>query len=274
MAEDFENKEESQDWIFSYADLMSLLLCFFILLFSTAIVDNEKLAAVSRHLQEGFKGIDSQVVPEVQIDKVTKEAQARAFQLLVRMLELGDIDAKMIGSLEKKYKEYKDSDVKKKEFLEDLGEKSQGVMAYLNGVGEEVPPVVSIAIPSKALFKTASAELSEEAKTILDKIAKQISAKGTVQSVEITGHTDSRKLGNHPQYADNWALSSARAASVASELEAAGVERRLLISSGYSSTKPLFPEYDEKGQALITNMAKNRRVEIKVKFSKNDALNE
>src|SRR5690606_32377758 len=132
---------------------------------------------VSKYMQEAFKGIDTTVVPEVQIDTIPKDAQARAFQLLVKMLDLGEIDAKMIGSLENKFRDLNTVKETKNLFLEDLGDESSGVVSFMKGESDKQQPVLSIVLPANTLFEEASASLTPAAIKSIEKMALTIRKK-------------------------------------------------------------------------------------------------
>jgi len=106
-------------------------------------------------------------------------------------------------------------------------------------------------------FETAKAELTEEAKAILDEIGRVIKENPEI-GIEISGHTDAREIRT-AEFKDNWELSLARANAVKDYLvKKCRIDHRRLITKGYADTRPIAPNTTEEG------MAKNRRVEFKI----------
>ena len=118
---------------------------------------------------------------------------------------------------------------------------------------------VIITVGSAGAFRSGSAELTENAKKIMGKIAK-VSEKGTGQ-INVSGHTDNVPLIFGGQYRDNWDLAAARASSVVQSISKSGdipLDRLMAIS--YGESKPLASNNDATGRS------KNRRIEIEIKY--------
>ena len=118
---------------------------------------------------------------------------------------------------------------------------------------------VVITVGSAGAFKSGSAELTAQAKKIMQKIAK-VSEKGTGQ-INVSGHTDNIPLIFGGNYRDNWDLAAARASSVVQSISKSGdipVDRLKAISFGES--KPIAKNDTSDGRA------KNRRIEIEIKY--------
>ena len=118
---------------------------------------------------------------------------------------------------------------------------------------------VIITVGSAGAFRSGSAELTENAKKIMGKIAK-VSEKGSGQ-INVSGHTDNVPLIFGGQYRDNWDLAAARASSVVQSISKSGdipLDRLMAIS--YGESKPLASNNDSAGRS------KNRRIEIEIKY--------
>lgn len=117
-----------------------------------------------------------------------------------------------------------------------------------------------VAIADKVLFDSGEASLKEDAAMRLSKIIAVINKTFPDRTLSIEGHTDSR----HPdmtadKYANNWALSSARAISVARFLvEKVGIDPKTVNALAFGDTKPICKNDTKEGRAT------NRRVEIVV----------
>ncbi len=118
---------------------------------------------------------------------------------------------------------------------------------------------VVITVGSAGAFKSGSAELTNQAKKIMKKIAK-VSEKGTGH-INVTGHTDNIPLIFGGNFRDNWDLAAARASSVVQSISKSGdipLDRLKAISLGES--KPIASNDTSDGRA------KNRRIEIEIKY--------
>lgn len=117
---------------------------------------------------------------------------------------------------------------------------------------------VVLTVPNEALlFGKGSSEIGEQGVEILQQVAEVL--KGTTNELLIEGHTDSEPIAGD----SNWDLSSRRAASVAEVLIAAGIDPQRLVVQGYADTHPVADNGTEEGRR------QNRRVElvVKVEFS-------
>jgi len=112
-------------------------------------------------------------------------------------------------------------------------------------------------------FKTSSADLAPGSNSILDKaVAVLVEFKDV--KLEIQGHTDDQPLGKNGKFADNTALSQARAESVKEYFVKKGVDASRLIAKGYGDSQPVEDPKGQIGSKLVTIRAKNRRVEFKL----------
>lgn len=118
---------------------------------------------------------------------------------------------------------------------------------------------INITFQEGIFFESASAELQEKARSILDKLAAKI--KDTPFEISVEGHTDNVPISS-TLYPSNWELSSARASQVVRFLIAKGIAADRLKAIGYADTYPLLPNWDENNRPLFENQAKNRRVVI------------
>ncbi len=117
---------------------------------------------------------------------------------------------------------------------------------------------VVLTVPNDALlFEAGSADIGEHGSEILQQVAEVL--KGTTNQLLIEGHTDSEPIAGE----SNWDLSSRRAASVAEVLIAAGIDPQRLVVQGYADTRPVADNGTEEGRR------QNRRVElvVNVEFS-------
>jgi OOP family OmpA-OmpF porin len=112
-------------------------------------------------------------------------------------------------------------------------------------------------------FRVSDAALQASSFTMLDKAVAVLKEFGDLK-LEIQGHTDDQPLKGGGKFADNQALSQARADSVKAYLVSKGIEEPRLTSKGYGDTVPVESPKDLKGDKLNAARAKNRRVEFKL----------
>jgi len=213
-------------WLLTYADLITLLLAFFIIMYSMSRVDAKKFGRVAEALQGVLRG-QTAIVPE-------RLAIARGEWAGGGPLKIGDLRL-MQARLRQAISEAK----MEKEITPTIDER--GLVVH---------------VTESALFDEARAELKDRARPALDLVAKSL--KGLANSLRIEGHTDSRPI-NTLRFPSNWELSTARAATVVRYFIAEHQWSPDRISAlGYGEFRPLEPNDSPE------NMAKNRRVDIVV----------
>ncbi len=113
---------------------------------------------------------------------------------------------------------------------------------------------VVIQLLEKDSFPSGSAALESGSRDTLAKIGTLVA--GMTGAITVSGHTDNVSIRSGGQYRSNWELSTARAASVAHELLAAGLDPARLMVSGHADTQP------RAANDTAANRALNRRVDI------------
>ena len=210
----------------TYGDMMTLLLCFFILLFSFSTLDVVKFKNVIVELQ-GALGVLSGG-PMV--------------------LNLGDIPAKQIT----------DNPSASTRRMEEIQEKIKDEVDQ-EGLEQSIETSINergllIRFTDAVLFDLGSADLRPEAFPILDVINEELA---TINNrVQVEGHTDSTPI-NTPLFPSNWELSTARATAIIHYLiENGGLAPERLSAAGYAFYHPVLPN------TTAENRSRNRRVDI------------
>ncbi len=224
LAEVKKSVDEAPAWITTFADLMSLLLCFFVLMLSFSETDRQKFKILSGSLKEAFG-----VQREYRVWDLPKgnEMISREFK-----------DPKFL----------EDSITKK--IRSAILNSRQGGIAMV----EEGEWSVSVTVPGHVLFDLGSARLKEEAYPILDQLREVI--RNSENRIVVTGHTDDLPI-HTPQYPSNWELSAARAGSVVRYFLSKGdISPNRFIAVGMADTVPRQPNDSPE------HRAQNRRVEI------------
>src|ERR1700736_871983 len=223
--------ENSERWLLTYADLITLLMVFFVVLYSMSSADTTKFKAVSAALQQAFN-LD---VLQGQAPTSIGEGSALPSPPADTMIDTTDVP--QVTQIQNK------------------------IEAALQGT-TQTPDVtvtvdregVVIRLSGSYLFDSGRAELKPNSLAVLDAIASVI--RPLENEVRIDGHTDSMPIDS-PRYPTNWELSAARALAVTRYLsETDDVRAGRLIAAGFGEYRPLVPN-DTRD-----NRAQNRRVEI------------
>lgn len=224
MSRKRKSKDEglSSSWMDTYADTITLLLTFFILLYTFSIVDNEKLKLVGAALRGQIEGVPmtSEKLEDIPEDLTPGIGAKNPYDLLVE---------KVTDLLEKNNLS---DDVK-------IREEDAGVILQL---GDSI------------LFDTGQAELKTGSYKILDVIGTLIPQ--IDNEIMVQGHTDNRPI-NSSKYPSNWELSSARALAVVKYfINEKGLSANRFSGTGYGEYRPLVQNTSDE------NMGINRRVDI------------
>lgn len=223
--DDKNGQADSGAWMVTFADLIMLLLTFFVMLLSMKAMDR-------KDTREMFdKYIESEGVDDrggYHEDHLTPDSAAQG----TRKRALYIVSNAMLKKL--------------------LREDYENFRRYYE-VREDERGLI-LAVDSEYLFESGSAELKTQARPILD-LAGTVFRKSS-NDVLVAGHTDDRPTGG-ARYPSNWELSVYRALSVhAYLLRTSGVEPVRLAPGGYGDTRPMVPNDSDE------NRAKNRRVEF------------
>ncbi len=117
---------------------------------------------------------------------------------------------------------------------------------------------------STAFFASGAAHLSDSGQSILESLLDRLqSPEFAAYHITVEGHTDDEPISS-PQFPSNWELSAARAAAVVRFFVEHGISAQRLRAAGYADTFPLVPNRDAAANPIPENQAKNRRVVIEL----------
>jgi chemotaxis protein MotB len=227
-----EEHENHERWAIPYGDLVTLLLAFFVVMYSISQVNEGKYRVVSDSLNAAFRGEPTTIAPiEIGVAAATTLA-APIVQLpnelkLMAMRQLAEQAEKAMAPLI-----------------------MQGLVDVQSGNGK-----LTIAIRSDILFASGSASLSAEAQPVIKLLGGVL--RDFAVDIRVEGHTDNVPVVGG-LYASNWELSAGRAASVVKLLVADGVEPVRLSAVGYGEFHPAVPN------ATLDGRNANRRVVLAV----------
>lgn len=249
----------SPAWMATFSDLMNLLLCFFVLLFSMSTVDAQKFQEVAASLSSSFSILPTggSTISEEGILISSGVSQLNDLSTFYNNMGLntdGEFEQEMQSAVEEI----------EQEGLEQSQDIAEQIESNLNAMN--IADSVEITITSKyvmlnlnggILFNSGSAEIREDAQQLLDSVSDAI-YEYNENSITIEGHTDNVPISTS-QYPDNMMLSQYRAYSVYQYfVHEKNFDEKTLISSGRGEAVPIASNATPEGRA------QNRRVEIKI----------
>jgi chemotaxis protein MotB len=261
--EEHEEHVNHEAWVIPYADMLTLLMALFLVMWATGQTDNNKLKAVSAGFADslGITGNGRGVGGEGVMDGAAKP-DTGAVPDIKPTLDDGktqqDKDAyKALEQQQEAQTEKAQTDERLKEIQDKIAKAAEGTPAAndLHFRIEARGLVVSI-VTEGVLFDAGSADLRPEGRQILDEVAAPL--QGLTNQIAIEGHTDDRPIATG-RFPSNWELSTARATSVLRYLiDAHHLGGDHLTASGYADQRPVAPGHDDASRA------QNRRVDIAV----------
>ncbi len=206
-------------WLVQFGDLMSLLLTFFILLLSMAVMDKKKVEEYFDVMKKAMGFIDASTDVETQSDK---------------------------NSTQDSSSESEDSDSQTE--VEQSADQMQEIVDEINSTQTIESQEVSIEkgknefvldIPSTIMFNAGEYNLSSpQSKRFIAKIARVIRTMPQTFNIEIIGHTDTNRVKNTSIPRDDWDISALRSISVVKELIKNRIDPAILKVSAYGSHHP------------------------------------
>ena len=262
-------------WMATFADLMSLLMCFFVLILSFSELDVIKYKQIAESMKDAF-GVQQKMeltsVPKgtsvVATEFQPGIPQPTPFETIQQVTTNQDLSSLRIGNpdaVESEAREVKDLITEEMQMLIEETELDADMLRRLLKAEIEAGQIdveseartIIIRIREKGSFPSGSAQLDIGFLAVLDKTGLALNEiKG---SIFIEGHTDNVPIGN-ARYGSNLDLSAARAVAVAEHLlEGPRMDPIRLTISGHADTRPQAPNDSWEGRA------QNRRVEVIVK---------
>lgn len=260
-----EEHENHERWLVSYADMVTLLMCLFIVLFAMSQIDKAKFAQLASGLSESF-GAPISALPGTTPEGSVLDGLPGAVDIASALPPEETVDqagvdkAAAKAALERSQrvaaeaaKAYEDMTVAEKKI--DAALTAAGFADAARYEIDERGLVVHI-VADQVLFDAEQAVLRPEGRAILDAVAPTLTGLPNVLRVE--GHANHLPVTPGGPWPSNWELSSYRASTVLRYLAGDGVPEPRMSATGYSSTRPLVPITDP------TAITVNRRVDIVV----------
>ena len=260
-----EEHENLERWLVSYADFVTLLFAFFVVMYAISSVNEGKYRVLSDTLTEAFRdpgrGPDqpppsSALIQPIQPAQPMPSASGPASPDAGSPGILPEPGGMAIAA--------------KQGTTENLDELAEQITEQLQPfLGErlieisKIGDTIEVAMKSQLLFDSGSARLSPAALSVLEGLGHVLMQSRNVIRVE--GHTDDRPI-NTLQFPSNWELSAARAASVVHFLMRAGIEPERMAAIGYGEHRPIAGNDQEEGRQ------RNRRVTLVILGTKDQPV--
>jgi len=240
-------------WLVSYADFITLLFAFFVVLYASSQVDKRKVGKLSMAIQVAFQemGVFQASTTKVPIDPNAPMPfnEAQAIENVHSTASLGRIvsrpDEKLVGGiengdlaqLENELQTALAAEIKRKEIA--MRREPDGLVISLREVG---------------FFESGSAEMKSASQAAFDQIATMLRQRN--YRLRIEGHTDDVPI-HTARFSSNWELSTARATEIIRLLIVRdGFAPDRLSAAGYAEFHPIAPNANAEGRGM------NRRVDI------------
>ncbi len=260
----------SPAWMSTFSDLMNLLLCFFVLLFSMSTVDADKFQQVIASLQSSISILPAGGSSIGEGEMISAGVRQLEFmdsyynEIANSAAENSDEQTEGKNSVQEAYEKQELSE------SEQMAEQIQDAIDAAN-LSDQVEvdfnaEYVQLNMSGAILFESGKADLTSKAKPIVDKIGK-ILEKYSKNVIEIEGHTDNVPISSHAHYESNEVLSVYRAPAVTERLrDKTSLKPSHIKFAGRGDYVPVADNSTAEGRA------RNRRVEIKVYNSYNSDL--
>lgn len=260
------HEEEGEGWLVSYADLVTLLFGLFVMLYAMAEVDDKKFVEMGKSLAAGFKKApditsDAPTPPENLLTEEQK--QIRAFQMLVAIMNLGDPNS----AVRKVSRAYEAALEGKSvaNIANGLTGKTKGIEEASNKIDNlskaREEKVTELILAADEIFQGKSSEFKPQARVTLASVTEMLKKVQDYVDIQVVAHTDADPIP-HNLNLDNWALTTNQAMAITRFFIENGIPGNIINAIGKGSFVPLFDEKDDKGNLLIENKAKNRRINI------------
>jgi chemotaxis protein MotB len=270
-----EEHENHERWMVSYADMVTLLLVTFIVLYAMSQVDKTKFAALASGLSASLGGpivVQPGPAPEGSVlDGLPGAIDIASAIVPEQTVAQAEVDA---AAAQAALAEARQVAAEARTQYEDLSGVRDRIEAALTAAGQggaaryeidERGLVVHI-VADQVLFDAEQAVLRPEGRVLLDAVVPVL--RGLPNALGVEGHANHLPVTPGGMWPSNWELSAYRATTVVRYLAGAGLPGTRMVANGYSDTRPLVPPADP------TAISVNRRVDVVVLSTASAEANE
>lgn len=243
-----EEHENHERWLVSYADFITLLFAFFVVMYSISSVNEGKYRVLSETLESVFsqptRSSDPIQIGEVSRGQGERVASPGKPEVPDFEIELPELPRERPPVSEQSLRTINDISQQLSNALADLITNEDVSI-------KQTEDWLEVEINSNFLFASGDARLAREAVPVIGQIADVLAP--VANPLQVEGFTDDQPI-NTPRFPSNWELSAARAASVVNLLDRFGIQPGRMSAIGYGEFKPIADNETELGRQ------KNRRV--------------
>lgn len=264
MSHKHNNKKEKSDhapnherWVISYADLLTLLLATFVVLYASSVRSKLKEEQVAEAFIKAFHGSPSTIL-------VTKPSgsqgvlQHNVSPIIQKNIAPGSKIPRKANQKQKKIDQQINKDINKiKELSLRLQTMFQPEIVKNQITMDNTPLTLSIVLNDSVLFSSGQTALKPDARALLQKIAGGLATLPSDYHIVVRGYTDNQPIST-PQFPSNWSLSAERAVAVVQLFLASGIKGDVLGAEGFGEYDPIASNETAEGRY------QNRRVVIVV----------
>ena len=241
-----EEHDNHERWMVSYADFITLLFAFFVVMYAISSVNTGKYRVLSDALGSAFGR--APILPSTSAKMgMVIGGQPRLFSIQKR----------------------ENAVRREKEQLTDVAREIQKALAPLVSQGKvhvtQSSRGINVEINASVLFATGEAKLTNDSGQALRAVAAVL--KNDKHALQVEGYTDNVPIKT-PLFASNWELSAVRASSVVRLLIDSGIDENRMIAVGHGANDPVAPNDTPEGRS------RNRRVEVMILSGAPDAAKE
>ncbi len=239
-----EEHENLERWLVSYADFITLLFAFFVVMYAISSVNEGKYRVMSDSLINAFKDPQS-------TDKL--------IEMSTKHPEILTGTGKPIGKTVPQPRQTPDTPerIKAAESMKKVAKNVLQAMQPLIQDGQvrvtQSPRGITVEINASVLFKSGEAVLQPQSTEALAAVAQVLAQ--VENPIQVEGHTDNIPI-NSPSFPSNWELSSSRAGSVVRLFSERGVPSARMMAIGYADNRPV------DTNATFDGRSRNRRVNV------------
>jgi chemotaxis protein MotB len=244
-----EKAANHERWVISYADLLTLLLATFVVLYASSTRNHHKEDEIALAFIKAFHGTPPAVITakpsgskgvlQHQTSPIPKPDESAA-----------KLPKNMAQQLAKSMQELQALQLKLSTLFQPLIDKHQVTIT-------NAPLTLTIQLDASVLFPSGEATLKPEAITLLQQVATGLSKLPAAYTIVVQGYTDNQPIAT-AQFPSNWSLSAERAVSVVQLFTDSGVPGGQLAAEGFGEFSPIADNIDEPGRS------QNRRVVVVV----------
>jgi chemotaxis protein MotB len=266
-----EEHENHERWLVSYADFITLLFAFFVVMYSISSVNEGKYRVLSDSMVAAFSDPARSLEP-IQIGELMRSPRQSEIPVdrnkpIIELFRIPLPERDIREKLDRKLKEDRDKAAREAEEKadEDEDEIDAAAEALADSIEQAMSDLVDeglidvrrdkrwieVEIKSSILFGSGYAELSSASQPVLRKLAEKLAPLNN--TIHVEGFTDNVPIDNF-EFRSNWELSAARAASVVHLFSRLGVKPERMAAIGYGEYRPIASNDTVEGRA------RNRRV--------------